>query len=118
MRKVLFLISFGIMVFAVTWALSVVVASEQQQKALDVDYHSGIVYNFLERTGLPDDTISYIMSLPSTPEIDLQTLMPITKDYLFISDDFLLAVQFKVVRVDDNLYQVKHVVRYDMRRKK
>ena len=74
----------------------VIYSGEPTQKADDTFYDRGLA-NMMRLAGLPDDEIEYLMSLPTSPEVDLDSIaLQDTTSWFFVSPELDVGIVFEI----------------------
>ena len=69
---------------------------EPIQKADDTFYDKGLA-NMMRIAGLPDDEIEYLMALPTSPEVDLDSAaLQDTTRWFFVSPELDVGIVFEI----------------------
>lgn len=73
-----------------------VYSGEPIKKADDTFYDKGLA-NMMRIAGLPDDEIEYLMALPTSPEVDLDSIMlQDTTRWFFVSPELDVGIVFEI----------------------
>ena len=88
----------AVVAFVIVWSVfaTVVLTGEPTEKADDTFYDRGLG-NMMRLAGLPDEEIKYLMSLPTSPEVDLDSIaLQDTTRWFFVSPELDVGIVFEI----------------------